>query len=172
MLIKKESSLIVAAAKSGMDEETARKYRNLGKLPSQVKKPHNWRTRQDPFEKVWPEALSFLWNPGIEAKTVFIYLQRKYPGKFQDGQLRTFQRKVKVWKAVEGPPKEVYFQQKHYRVELHKKGRSVIAISINIDQTMLLAIYYFQNFRWFLKKFPGKHFLCYRPITKSIQEIL
>ena len=72
MLIKKESSLIVAAAKSGMDEETARKYRNLGKLPSQVKKPHIWRTRQDLFEEVWSEALSFLWNPGIEAKTIFI----------------------------------------------------------------------------------------------------
>lgn len=114
MLIKKEKSLAVSAAKSGMDEETARKYRNLGKLPSQVKKPHIWRTRPDPFEEVWPEALSFLWNPGIEAKTIFIHLQRKYPGKFQDGQLRTFQRKVKVWKALKGPPKEVYFQQRHY----------------------------------------------------------
>ena len=39
MLIKKENSLIVAAAKSGMDEEIARKYRNLGKLHSQVKSP-------------------------------------------------------------------------------------------------------------------------------------
>lgn len=114
MLIKKEKSLAVSAAKSGMDEETARKYRNLGKLPSQVKKTHNWRTRPDPFEEVWPEALSFLWNPGIEAKAIFTHFQRQYPGKFQDGQLRTFQRKVKIWKALDGPPKEVYFPQKHY----------------------------------------------------------
>ena len=114
MLIKKEKSLAVAAAKSGMDEETARKYKKLGRLPSQVKKLHNWRTRQDPFKEIWDEALSFLWNPGLEAKTIFSYFQRKYPGKFQDGQLRTFQRKVKSWRALDGPPKEVYFPQKHY----------------------------------------------------------
>ena len=135
MLIKKESSLIVAAAKSGMDEETARKYRNLGKLPSQVKKPHIWRTRQDLFEEVWSEALSFLWNPGIEAKTIFIHLQRKYPGKFQDGQLRTFQRKVKVWKAMEGPPKEVYFQQRHYPGVLSESDfTSMNKLSITINR--------------------------------------
>jgi hypothetical protein len=50
----------------------------------------------------------------VEGKTIFSYFQRKYPGKFQDGQLRTFQRKVKSWRALEGPPKEVYFPQKHY----------------------------------------------------------
>ena len=114
MLIKKKKSLAVAAAKAGMDEETARKYKKLGRLPSQLKKSHNWRTRPDAFKRVWDEALSFLWNPGLEAKTIFSYFQRKYPGKFQDGQLRTFQRKVKSWRALDGPPKEVYFPQKHY----------------------------------------------------------
>jgi len=114
MLIKKEKSLAVAAAKSGMDEETARKYKKLGRLPSQVKRHHNWITYQDPFAEVWEEALSFLWNPGIEAKTIFRYFQEKYLGKYQDGQLRTFQRRVKSWRALDGPPKEVFFPQKHY----------------------------------------------------------
>ena len=35
-------------------------------------------------------------NAGLEAKTMFEYLQRRYPGRFEDGQLRTLQRRVKV----------------------------------------------------------------------------
>jgi len=38
--INKEKSLVIAAAKAGMDEKTARKYRKRGKLPSQLKKEH------------------------------------------------------------------------------------------------------------------------------------
>lgn len=118
MLVNKEKTLSVAAAKSGMDEKTARKYLREQNLPSQLKASHEWSTRKDPFIDVWDEALIFLWNPGIESKSLFCYLQRKYPGKFQDGQLRTFQRKVKRWRALDGPPKEVYFPQKHYPGDL------------------------------------------------------
>ena len=114
MLVKKEKTKAVAAAKCGMDEKTARTYLKSGKLSSQIKKLHDWKTRQDPFSEVWEKALEFLWNPGIEAKTIFRYFQEEYPGKYQDGQLRTFQRRVKSWRALDGPPKEVYFPQKHY----------------------------------------------------------
>jgi hypothetical protein len=57
-------------------------------------------------------------NPGLEAKTLFEDLQRRYPGQFADGQLRTLQRRVKVWRALEGPPKEVFFAQVHKPGEL------------------------------------------------------
>jgi hypothetical protein len=53
-------------------------------------------------------------NPGLEAKTIFEYLQRRYAGRFADGQLRTLQRRVKVWRATEGPVKEVFFAQRHH----------------------------------------------------------
>lgn len=39
-----------------MIEPTARKYRNTGKLPNELKAPHLWRTRSDPFAEVWPEV--------------------------------------------------------------------------------------------------------------------
>ena len=42
-LINKEKTLAVAAAKAGMTEKTARKYRDLEQLPSQVAEPHTWR---------------------------------------------------------------------------------------------------------------------------------
>lgn len=101
-----------AAAKAGMDDTTARRYHRAKKLPSELKKPHTWRTREDDFDEVWDEVGCKLeLNPGLEAKTLFQDLQRRYPGRFQDGQLRTFQRRIKHWRATEGPPKEVFFEQ-------------------------------------------------------------
>lgn len=104
-----------AADMAGMDEKTARKYTRLGKLPSEIAQEHTWRTRQDPFEEAWDELRRKLKiNPGLEAKTLFDDLQRRDPGRFADGQLRTLQRQVKRWRALEGPPKEVFFDQKHH----------------------------------------------------------
>ena len=46
----------VAAARIGMDAKTARKYRRLGKLPSEVMiMDRDWRTRPDAFAEFWPE---------------------------------------------------------------------------------------------------------------------
>ena len=103
-----------AAWKTGMDRKTARKYRT-GKLPSERAADHDWRTREDPFADVWEAIFEQLEdNPGLQAKTLFQWLQRTYPGRFQDGQLRTFQRGVKRWRATHGPQKEVFFSQVHH----------------------------------------------------------
>jgi len=106
--------LYLAALKVGMDAKTARKYRHAERLPSESFTPKTWRTREDPFQDVWPELRDRLeLNPGLQAKTLFEDLQRRFPGRFQDGQLRTLQRKIKAWKAVEGAAKEVFFDQVH-----------------------------------------------------------
>ncbi len=39
----------MSSIKSGMSENTARKYVRIGKLPSEIKNEHTWRTREDPF---------------------------------------------------------------------------------------------------------------------------
>lgn len=118
-LLGKGKSLAASAAKADMDEKTARKYRELGKLPSGIKVGHSWRTREDLFAEVWEEVKEKLKiNPGLEAKTLFEDLQRRYPGRFADGQLRTLQRRVKIWRALEGPAKEVFFPQVHKPGEL------------------------------------------------------
>ena len=104
----------LAAAKAGLDEKTARKYRRLGRLPSEVRMEHDWQTRPDPFAEVWPELEQLLAvNPGLQAKTLLGHLQRQYPGRFSDGQVRTLQRRVKRWRALHGPAKEVFFSQVH-----------------------------------------------------------
>jgi len=118
-LRKTEGNQEVAAAKAGMDPKTARKYLRLNRLPSELPRRPRWRTRRDPFAEVWQEVRSLLeTNPGLEAKTVFEHLQRGYPARFADGQLRTLQRRVKVWRATEGPAKEVFFAQQHVPGEL------------------------------------------------------
>jgi hypothetical protein len=113
-LSKTEKTQELAAAKAGMDVKTARKYQANGRLPSENIPERTWRTRPDPFEQVWDEIRAQIeTNPGLEAKTIFAALQRKYPGEFSDGQLRTLQRHIKRWRAMEGPGREVFFAQQH-----------------------------------------------------------
>ncbi len=113
-LINEEETLAAAAAKAGMDDKTARKWRDCGIPPSESRVEHTWRTRPDPFEDVWDEVRARLdVNAGFEAKTLFEDLQRRYPGRFSDGQIRSLQRRVKAWRALKGPSREVFFPQAH-----------------------------------------------------------
>ena len=111
---KTEKTQELAATKAGMDVKTARKYLADGRLPSETKPERNWRTRADAFDQVWEEVRQQIEaHPGLEAKTLFQALQRTYPGRFADGQLRTLQRHIKRWRATEGPGREVFFAQQH-----------------------------------------------------------
>lgn len=111
-LLNEGKPLATAAAKAGMSEPTARKYRRLKKLPSELRSPRTWRTRDDPFVEVWGEVERMLEiDAGLEAKTVFEELERRHPGRFKAGQLRTLQRRFRRWRALNGPAKEVFFPQ-------------------------------------------------------------
>ena len=100
--------------KAGMDRKTARKYVAAGKLPSEMAQPRDWRTREDPFAEDWPEVEALLREtPALEAKTLFEVLSAKYPGRYEAGQLRTLQRRVRLWRATQGPDREVLFAQQH-----------------------------------------------------------
>jgi hypothetical protein len=117
--LRQRLSLEAAAAKSGMDSKTARKYLRDRRLPSEMRQKHTWRTRLDPFADTWEEIRPLLIaEPGLQAKTLFEHLQRTYPGRFQDGQVRTLRRRIQYWRATEGPPREVFFAQQHRPGEL------------------------------------------------------
>jgi hypothetical protein len=103
-----------AAMKAGMDRKTARKYVAGGKLPSERATTRDWRTRTDPFEEHWPEVEERLrQTPELEAKTLFALLQEQHPERYEDGQLRTLQRRVKWWRAAHGPEQEIMVAQQH-----------------------------------------------------------
>jgi len=107
--------LVHVARRLGRSERALRRYAQARKLPSQVRKERIHRTRKDPFEAVWPELAVMLKDaPGLEAKTLFWYLTENQPGEWQEGQLRTLQRRVRDWRALHGPEREVFFKQVHH----------------------------------------------------------
>jgi len=144
--LSKTETKDVAAAKAGMDVKTARKYLAEGRVPSEVKPERNWRTRADPFEAAWEEIREQVHtNPGLEAKTIFAALQRQHPGRFADGQLRTLQRRIKRWRATEGPGQEVYFAQQHVPGRLGQSDfTSMNQVGVTIGgQSFLHLLYHF-----------------------------
>jgi hypothetical protein len=63
--------------------------------------PRSWRTRVDPFEKVWPMVERWLEErPDANAKELFHRLQSEMSAPFEQGQLRTLQRRVKEWRTA------------------------------------------------------------------------
>lgn len=104
----------VAAARTGMSERTARKYERAGKLPSQLRKLRTHRTRENPFAGDWPWVEEQIrQDPALQVKTLFALLCEAFPGRYQEGQLRTLQRQVQTWRIRHGPEQQVMFPQHH-----------------------------------------------------------
>ena len=103
-----------AAAKTGISVRTARRIEHLAALPSQ-RPARNWRTRSDPLAVVWDEEIVPLLRraPGLTAVTIFEELERQQPGRLPAGVLRTLQRRIRTWRALEGEEREVFFAQAH-----------------------------------------------------------
>jgi hypothetical protein len=97
-----------------MSEKTARKYRDRRELPNARKTPRDYRTRVDPFAEVWIEVEQRLQaEPKLTAKTLFDWLRSQHPGTFLDSHRRTFERRVRQWRALNGPNRPVVFRQVH-----------------------------------------------------------
>ena len=102
----------VAAGRAGMNERTARKYEQAQALPSELKAVRTHRTRANPFEADWGWVVEQLERDNaLQATTLFALLCEKQPGRYQAVQVRTLQRHIASWRALNGPNKEVIFQQ-------------------------------------------------------------
>jgi transposase InsO family protein len=100
-----------AAAKSGISERSARRIEK-GERPS-IPRERHWRTREDPLDAIWESELVPLLEeePGLTGLTLWEYLEDEHAGQFPYQVLRTLQRRVKHWKATQGPDKTVIFRQ-------------------------------------------------------------
>ena len=49
----------------------------------------------------------------LQATVLLEWLDERYPGRFNATHLRTLQRRIRDWRALSGPEREVYFEQKH-----------------------------------------------------------
>jgi transposase InsO family protein len=144
-----------AALKAGMDRKTARKYVAAQKLPSEMKGPRTWRTREDPFTEHWPEMEERLRDaPGLEAKTLLEDLIERYPNQYHEGQLRTLQRRVRHWRASSGPERDVKLQQRHRPGEAAQSDfTGATKLGVTIAGELLVHMLYvfvlpFSNWVW------------------------
>jgi hypothetical protein len=94
---------------------STRTARRLDRDGRPAKPPRSYRTRIDPFAGVWSSEIVPLLqrDGGLQAVTLLADLQRRHPGRFTDGQVRTLERRIRQWRAVAGPPGPVMFPQEH-----------------------------------------------------------
>lgn len=144
-----------AAMLAGMHRNTARKHLRQAVTEEAARPARHWRTREDPFEedKDWITA-QLRQMPGLEGLTLFEELCARRPGKYEEGQLRTLQRRLRSWRGTEGPPKEVFFSQEHRPGEALQtdftEGRS-LGITIAgepLDHLLCHVVLPFSNWEW------------------------
>jgi len=102
-----------AAARAGFSERTARRIEADPRPPSQRKSARG-RTVSDPLEAVWePVLLPILErDPAVLAITLLRHLQMTDPEAFPDDRVRrTLERRVRDWRALHGPERDVIFRQ-------------------------------------------------------------
>ncbi len=152
---QKTGNLSWAALSADLDQKTARKYLKNGKMPSQMGIDHTWKTRNDPFEAHWRECEALIEDaPELEAKVIFDWLCEKYPGAYQEGQLRTFQRRIRDWRALNGPEQEVYFPQVHIpgkRMSTDCTHTEELGITINrkpFSHLLCHCVLTYSNWEW------------------------
>ena len=151
----KHGRIGLAAMRAGMDRKTARKYVQGGKLPSELEEMRDWRTREDPFVEHWPEVEAMLSeSPGLEAKTLFELLVEKYQDRYDAGQLRTLQRRVRAWRAERGPDKAVMLAQLHRpgeaaQTDFTSTAELAVTIAGQVFVHMLCVLVLpYSNWRW------------------------
>jgi hypothetical protein len=144
-----------AAVKANIkSRKTVARYERLDKLPSELKEPRQYRTRADPFAEDWEQVEQMLSEaPELEAKTLFAWLSEQSPGKYQEGQLRTLQRRVSDWRALNQEKVAVLAQVHHPGEVLQSDGTWLNELEITIageafDHILIHCVLPYSNWEW------------------------
>ena len=116
MTLRKDQPGAEAAAKAGMSPAAGYRLLKDPQLPSQKKAPRG-RRRPDPLAGFFDEEVVPLLEaaPGLRPIAVFEELRRRH-GDLPFAR-RTLERRIRGWRALHGPEREVIFRQ------LHEPGR-------------------------------------------------
>jgi len=144
-----------AAVKANLgSRKTVRKYEQLGQLPSELKEPRRYRTRTDPFETDWAEVEKKLEvAPELEAKALFEWLCERDGRAYQEGQLRTLQRRISNWRVL-NQPQTLSLDQIHYPGEvLQSDGTWMNDLKITIqgetfEHLLFHSVLPYSNWEW------------------------
>jgi hypothetical protein len=111
---KSNNTQVLSSVKAGISERSGRAIEQ-GKRQDPRHKVRHWRTRKDPLQEAWQAELTPMLkqSPSLQAITLLEYLQGQHPGQYPDKLLRTLQRRIKQWRALEGSDKDVIFRQTH-----------------------------------------------------------
>ena len=111
MSFRRSEAPITAAAKAGFSASTGYRFEQDTRLPSQ-KKVARGRRRPDPLAAVWDSEIApMLQNTaGLRAVTVFDEIRHRHP-EISAGVRRTLERRIRAWRALNGPERDVIFRQ-------------------------------------------------------------
>jgi hypothetical protein len=152
---EKTGKLMVSAMKADVDRHTARKYIEAGKCPAELQAPHTWRTRPDPLDQIWAEVTQMLRDaPELEAKTLFEHFLAHSDSGLEESHLRTFYRRVRHWRATQGPEQEVFFAQERKPGELmqldwtYARELKVTIQGEELDHLFCHCVLPYSNWQW------------------------
>lgn len=144
-----------AAVKANIgSRKTVRKYEQLGELPSDLKEPRGYRTRRDPFEKDWAEVEKKLKEaPELEAKSLFEWLCERDGVEYQEGQLRTLQRRISNWRVLNGNPTLSLDQVHHPGEVLQSDGTCMNELKVSLqgqpfEHILFHSVLPYSNWEW------------------------
>jgi transposase InsO family protein len=111
MKSRQNSAPAAAAAKAGFSRATAYRIETDPRLPSQ-KKPARGRRRPDPLAGVWDSDIVPMLEdtPGLRPIAILDEIVRRHP-ETSPNVRRTLERRIRMWKALNGPEQDVIFPQ-------------------------------------------------------------
>jgi hypothetical protein len=107
------STTAAASAKAGFSIATGYRIKADPRLPSQKKAPRE-RRRPDPLDGIWDAEIVPMLTaaPDLRAVAIFEEMRRRHQGLLP-GVRRTLERRIRTWRAVNGPERDVIFRQEH-----------------------------------------------------------
>src|SRR3982074_3037121 len=113
MIYRHSKDPTIAVAKSGFSPPTGYRTKDDPRLPSQKKTPRG-RRRPDPLAAVWDDEIVPILKsaPGVRAIGVLEEIRRRHP-EIAAGIRRTLERRMRTWRALAGPERDVIFRQQH-----------------------------------------------------------
>jgi transposase InsO family protein len=113
MSLRQSERPAVAAAKAGFSTASGYRFEQDPRLPSQKKAPRT-RRRPDPLGEVWDsEVVPLLQStPGLRPVAIFDEMRRRHP-EIGAGVRRTLERRIRIWRALNGAEQDVIFRQEH-----------------------------------------------------------
>ena len=111
MKSRQTSAPAIAAAKAGFSRATAYRTEADPRLPSQKKLPRE-RRRPDPLADVWDSEIVPMLKAAPELRPIAILdeMVRRHPDANPNVR-RTLERRIRMWKALNGPEQDVIFRQ-------------------------------------------------------------